>query len=683
MTTITQTITSLPTAPARNQPPATFIANADATMAALGTLVTQANTWAGQVNTVAGEVNTNAATATTKAAEATASAYAAGVAASAIAWVSGTTYAIGDCRFSPSNYQTYRRKTNGAGTADPSSDTTNWALLNNVLVSTVGGATASGSVTLTSASASAQSITPTAYGQAVTLPDATTLSASTGRFTIANAGSYDYWIKDSAGTFIGLLHAGNACTVSLSDNSTAAGVWSISGSNDVLGVEASATIATSSGVSSDTTNPNIKAIPLDATRTLLIAHYDVAAHAVVYNSSTSAFGTATLVRTGNLSQPDYLSAVKTATDQVMVITCPSASTAMETVILSISGSTITVNTPTATTLAGNINAYGISEIIAVGTSFLVAYSRDTTVVGARAITISGTTPTVGAENVQSGNGYYPIIYNVTGSVALIFSSVTASTMYARPVTVSGSTITTGTETSFAITSQTYVQFRQLASGRFAVVYINTKLYGAIVNVSGTVATVSTVQLTTVAPSYLFAEVIGSQVIVGQSAASAVKYINVLTDNAGTAVAGTQVTFNTAHTTTTTCSSLGIYNGKVLAAFSVTGYEYFATISISGNNAVLENLSPIRTIAAGVESVFYGANFGKSSALSTDNFYTPKGAISTMYSAGRIATPAGTRNSTVSAIHINGTFGASTAEKWFAMSNTSELRMTITKMRFVL
>ncbi len=71
MTTITQTITALPTAPARTDDPSVFITRADAMMAALPTMVTQENTWAGQANTVAGEVNSNAATATTQAALAT------------------------------------------------------------------------------------------------------------------------------------------------------------------------------------------------------------------------------------------------------------------------------------------------------------------------------------------------------------------------------------------------------------------------------------------------------------------------------------------------------------------------------------------------------------------------------------------------------------------------------------
>lgn len=48
--------------------------------------------------------------------------------AGAIVWVSGTTYAVGDARYSPINMQTYRRKVAGAGTTDPSLDLTNWSL---------------------------------------------------------------------------------------------------------------------------------------------------------------------------------------------------------------------------------------------------------------------------------------------------------------------------------------------------------------------------------------------------------------------------------------------------------------------------------------------------------------------------------------------------------------------------
>lgn len=43
-------------------------------------------------------------------------------------WVSGTTYAIDDVRYSPIDNLSYRRRTTGGGTTDPSLDGTNWAV---------------------------------------------------------------------------------------------------------------------------------------------------------------------------------------------------------------------------------------------------------------------------------------------------------------------------------------------------------------------------------------------------------------------------------------------------------------------------------------------------------------------------------------------------------------------------
>lgn len=62
-----------------------------------------------------------------KANEAAASATAAANVAGAGKWVSGTSYTEGQTVFSPITYSTYRRKVAGAGTTDPSLDTTNWA----------------------------------------------------------------------------------------------------------------------------------------------------------------------------------------------------------------------------------------------------------------------------------------------------------------------------------------------------------------------------------------------------------------------------------------------------------------------------------------------------------------------------------------------------------------------------
>lgn len=120
------TVRDLTTVPLRSQP-ATFSQDMEY-------LLTNLPGWTGEVNAVAGEVNADkstavdsAATAVAKASEAVAAAAAAARDANAAQWVSGTTYTIGTVVWSPSNYLSYTRKTNGAGTTDPMSDPTNWA----------------------------------------------------------------------------------------------------------------------------------------------------------------------------------------------------------------------------------------------------------------------------------------------------------------------------------------------------------------------------------------------------------------------------------------------------------------------------------------------------------------------------------------------------------------------------
>lgn len=130
MTTITQVITALPTAP----DPATmtrdeFSAAAAASVLAQKAMTPEINTWATQANTVAGEVNTNATNAAASAVAAAASAASSAASAGVTKWISGTAYTEGDNVWSPIDFLTYRRKITGGGTTDPSADSTNWQLL--------------------------------------------------------------------------------------------------------------------------------------------------------------------------------------------------------------------------------------------------------------------------------------------------------------------------------------------------------------------------------------------------------------------------------------------------------------------------------------------------------------------------------------------------------------------------
>lgn len=119
-------ISTLPDAPLLTDTPSDFNTKAFTWVGALYTFTAEANALSTTVSGYATTASSAASTATTKAAEAAASAANSAGTASVSQWVSGTTYTAGNCVWSPSNYQTYRRKTNGAGTTDPASDSTNW-----------------------------------------------------------------------------------------------------------------------------------------------------------------------------------------------------------------------------------------------------------------------------------------------------------------------------------------------------------------------------------------------------------------------------------------------------------------------------------------------------------------------------------------------------------------------------
>lgn len=129
-------IDALPSPAAPNDDVATFNAKMFAWVAAIQTWTTQANAVEAAVDAdaaaaalakAAAEVAD--ASAELAAAAAQSNAQAAAASAGASLWVSGTTYAIGDVRWSPITRLSYRRTVAGAGVTDPSLDTANWAAL--------------------------------------------------------------------------------------------------------------------------------------------------------------------------------------------------------------------------------------------------------------------------------------------------------------------------------------------------------------------------------------------------------------------------------------------------------------------------------------------------------------------------------------------------------------------------
>lgn len=288
-----------------------------------------------------------------------------------------------------------------------------------------------------------------------------------------------------------------------------------------------------------------KVINLTSTTEMLLFTSNNGVTAVVFDSVANTFGAMVLVRASvSLAA---IGAVKMSSTQVLVSTLVASTTALETVVLSVSGTTITVNTPLATTLGAVATLLTQAEtLINVGSSYVLGYTRSglSYVI---AFTVSGTTVTAGSE-LSSGLGSAPanvsILIPYSSSLFVYGASVGGLTMSYLPVSVSGTTLTNGTVASDQISPNGSIKYGISSNGNILVAarssVINTTLRGAVITITGTVASISGVDLLTGLSAVTDASssiVIGNQMMVNAgNLGSAGPIITGLTDVAGVATA---------------------------------------------------------------------------------------------------------------------------------------------------
>ena len=492
--------------------------------------------------------------------------------------------------------------------------TTSWGTVSS---SGAGGTTLTGNVTLTSASAAAMTVTPATPGLYATLPDATTCTKADNLYAIYNAGDFDYGVKDSAGTQLGWVRARTGAMIGLSDSSTAAGVWAYYGL-EKTGITASYINTTLTNMST-TGSEAMRRITVDSDRTaFLFGGTDC--YVIVYNQTTQTWGSATLVR-ATVADATY-TGVLAATDKLLVCSCDST-TGMETVTISLSNVTATVNSGTkaTTVLAGNItgSGNGFGQIIAVSTSWVVTYSRATTTTGIRAITVSGTTPTVGAESAISASVAGLANLYASGSIVRTVCLTASTTLSCTPYTVSTSTLSVGTAATAATTSG--AAFRTFVNGNGNIVanYANSNHSAAIFKLTTTTEAVSTAVLSTTAPNNLtsaseFAVVSASKTAYISHAGSTTWYSNILTDTAGTASVGTEITGSTVGNMAG-LANFGVSGNTVRFGYGATPQHGQFTPDCSGTSPVLSSViaaiysSSTASMANPSSSNRYGAQAG--------------------------------------------------------------------------
>lgn len=324
------------------------------------------------------------------------------------------------------------------------------------------------------------------------------------------------------------------------------------------------------------------AITLDSDRELLTLAGVGGVHACVYNRTTDTMGAAVLVRTEPSVRVDAVAHAAGA-DKALIVSLPMSTTALQAVVLTVSGLTVTVGTAATDTLAGNYTQGTLSSV-PFGTGCAIGYTRATTTTGMRAITVSGATATIGNE-LNIGSSAWTHALAVIDASRILTLTANGTLLNVLPVSVSGSTLTAGTAATTACTGA-FLSAGVLSTGRFAVAYLSSAnvVSGAVIDVPSTTATLTTAVLASTAftLSSTAAIVSDATLLVGGAG-----LCNTLTDDAGVATAGTN--FGVSRATQIDAQTLvvaitGSSGNAAFAATVVSGALNLAPISASMYNA---------------------------------------------------------------------------------------------------
>ena len=302
--------------------------------------------------------------------------------------------------------------------------------------------------TLTSASEGYQFVQMATMGKSLTLPDATTMTVGGPKFIVDNTqGSYPCGIRNSAGTLLMAVAAGGEAYVSIKSVATAAGAWSITGTNLEPG------LITIDNTFSSTYSANVYApfVALDDNKSIhFLKNTSNDLYAVAVDKTTGAVGTPVLVK---VATTNIRSAFKVSTTTAIAF-YDDGSANSRAVIISLSGATtLAVGTEASVATYGYWSAenfLGAPKIVQLtSTLYLASYTSgtNTTVV---AVSVSGTTVTIGSPaNIITANSVSDstTTYALTATTGLVLYKSGAGAPYANNavvISVSGTTCTVGT-----------------------------------------------------------------------------------------------------------------------------------------------------------------------------------------------------------------------------------------------
>ncbi len=319
--------------------------------------------------------------------------------------------------------------------------------------------TATGNTTLTSTPTLLR-ITPTNYGTTVTLPDATTMTVGAGKFTIQNLSEYHVRIVNASNTLLGFVYSFDTVNIDLASAATSAGTWVLNNATR-LGVSA-AFDQTTGLMNTFGSNNDVRVLELDTDRQFYIfGSSGFVLYGQVYNQTTNTFGAVTLIRNANVQAASGLALINS--NSVLVASVTASSTSGEAVVLSISGTTITVNTATSFTLAETISTFQFFRAIPNGGFIYGYHTTGFGNINLVPISVSGTTPSVGTQVTAFTSVSTATTFAQTATDKLILFATGDSGNQGgfRVFSLSGNTITSGTAVTTSVSATGGTRFVKL------------------------------------------------------------------------------------------------------------------------------------------------------------------------------------------------------------------------------
>ena len=346
------------------------------------------------------------------------------------------------------------------------------------------------SITLTDTSPSIQYIIMTAAGCTVTLPDATTLVAGTSYTFRASLGN-SFYVVNHSGALLAPVVVYDVWIISLVDNSTVDGVWSISKQpmyNNVPVTNGSTLSAITNAVPFN--GPRVNA-PLNSTQSLVIENTTANALNVMVmdvSGSTIIVGPAAQIIGSGASSPSL--AIINSTTAVCFYRYNNY---LYGVVLTVSGTTVSVSAAQLLYNGGALSGY-VAAAALTSTQLLVGFALGGSYVYTLLpVSLSGTTLTAGTALVSSTGTsstapYFLVTLNSTQAIFVYQSTG----LNAYVATVSSNTVSVGSVTQLASTN--YPSMTGLSSTQALCTYINTNNtfpMAVTLNVSGTTITLGT------------------------------------------------------------------------------------------------------------------------------------------------------------------------------------------------